>query len=231
MKPSYQNFDQTRLGGSFSWKTFTQYWLDVVFPPRCANCGRLDTLLCESCQLRLDALPLKYLERELSPFMEMVSTETHRTPILRRLIHSLKYDNMPQLAQPLGRRLARVAQRYAWDIDLVISVPLHPHRQQERGYNQSTELAKVVSEVLGLRELSSALQRTVNTRSQVGLGQQQRLENVADAFIADPTLLAGMRVLLIDDVLTTGATMQACAEAMIEADVHSIYGLTITSAS
>ena len=231
MKFDSLNIDQTRQRGSFSWEAFTQYWLDVVFPPRCANCGRLDTLLCESCRLRLDALPLKYLERDLPPFAGLVSTEAHHAHILRRLIHSLKYDNMPQLAQPLGRRLAHAIQHYNWDIDLVISVPLHPHRQQERGYNQSTELAKVVSEVLGLRELSSALQRTVDTRSQVGLGQQQRLQNVAGAFVADTTLLAGMKELLIDDVLTTGATMQACAEAVMEANAHSIYGLTITSAS
>ncbi len=231
MKPSHTSLDQPRPDGAFNWESFTRYWLDVVFPPRCANCGRLDTTLCVTCQTRLDALPLKYLERMLPPFAGLISTESHRTPILRRLIHSLKYDNMPHLAQPLGIRMATALQHYDWELDLVISVPLHPHRQRERGYNQSAELAKVVSEVLGLRELSSALQRTVNTRSQVGLGQQQRLDNVAGAFDADPLSLAGARVLLVDDVLTTGATMQACAEAVIAAGAHSIYGVTITSAS
>ncbi|MFZ4828566.1 MAG: ComF family protein [Phototrophicaceae bacterium] len=231
MKPHHTQIDQTRLGGSFTWGAFTRYWLDVVFPPRCANCGRLDTFFCSACQARLDALPLKHLERTLPPFSGLISTEMHRIPLLRRLIHSLKYDNMPELAQPLGIRLATAIQDDNWEIDLVISVPLHPHRQRERGYNQSTELAKVVSEVLGLRELSSALQRTVNTRSQVGLGQQQRLDNVAGAFIANPHHLEGAKVLLIDDVLTTGATMQACAEAVIAAGAHSIYGVTITSAS
>ncbi|MGV2434115.1 MAG UNVERIFIED_CONTAM: hypothetical protein LVT10_03765 [Anaerolineae bacterium] len=66
------------------------------------------------------------------PFAGLISTESHRTPILRRLIHSLKYDNMPHLAQPLGIRMATALQHYDWELDLVISVPLHPHRQREK---------------------------------------------------------------------------------------------------
>ncbi len=197
-------------------------------PPFCAHCGiplpdagTSTTALCQSCQNRHSALQgLRSVGPHLSP--------------LREAIHALKYDGVRVLAGPLGALLARTWQQVdvpaSTPVKAIIPVPLHRARVRHRGYNQSALLARVLGDELGLPVREDVLVRRRNTRAQVGLDYAARQVNVQDAFICLPHDLAGQRVLLVDDVCTSGATLEACATALLQAGVGEVWALTLTHA-
>lgn len=121
-------------------------------------------------------------------------------------------------------------ERSCNDVELVVPVPLAPKRQRERGYNQAELLAHAIAGKLGIPFVPSAAKRIRETRSQVGLSIVQRRDNVAGAFWADPRHIDGKCVLLIDDVLTTGATLNACALALRHAGASKIVAMTVARA-
>lgn len=203
--------------------------VDLVFPPRCGGCGRVDTHWCARCQRELDALPLATDIRTLPPILGIAYTGLH-TGKLQHMIHGLKYENATQLAQPLGERLARRLTQLNWKIDIVVPVPLHRSRERRRGYNQAKLLVEAVAGQLMQPYATTALTRERNTTSQVGLNGAQRRANVQNAFRGDPQRLAARTILLIDDVYTTGATLAACAQAALDAGAKAVYGLTVTAA-
>jgi ComF family protein len=143
---------------------------------------------------------------------------------LRKLIHLFKYSGMRGLAQPLGGLLADALPRDR-QFDLVTAVPLHWRRQWQRGFNQSELLAKAMARARGIPAMK-VLRRGSATRAQAGLSNAQRRENVTGAFRARRRV-NGMRVLLIDDVMTTGATAGACARALKKAGAKSVSLLTL----
>ncbi len=143
---------------------------------------------------------------------------------LRKLIHLLKYSGMRSLALPLGDFLAAAMPRDRV-FDAVVPVPLHWRRWWQRGFNQSELLGKVIARRRGI-PLLKVLRRGAATRSQAGLSNAQRRENVAGAFRARRRV-AGLRILLVDDVMTTGATAAACARALNKAGARSVSVLTL----
>nr|BBH95428.1 hypothetical protein KTA_36270 [Thermogemmatispora argillosa] len=150
---------------------------------------------------------------------------------LRTCIHRLKYQGLTRLAEPLGRMLALTYQRYRLQADLVIAVPLHAERERQRGYNHARLLADACAHELGLPCAHPLLERVRATAAQAGLSAIERLQNVAGAFRCSSQRadcpLYGRRVLLIDDVCTTGATLQACAIALRQAGAGPIQALVI----
>lgn len=203
--------------------------LDLVFPPRCAGCGRVDVRWCERCQRELDAVQLTALVVPHPPLESAAATGTH-AGILQQAVWALKFDNGQFLAAPLGDRLASRLQTLNWPVDLIVPVPLHPTRQAERGYNQSQLLAERLAARTGLPCMPDAVRRLRQTSSQVGLNHSQRQVNMAGAFAAQSERVMGHVVLLLDDVYTTGSTLAACAEAALAAGARSVYGLTVTAA-
>jgi ComF family protein len=202
--------------------------LDLVFPPCCAGCGRVDTPWCAICAQELAAFPLAVAAAELPEFNAVAHTGVH-TGRLRDAVHALKY-NTPEIALPLGERITTALNTLGWEIDLLVPVPLHPARLAERGYNQSERLCAAVSQQTGILTLPDALSRERDTGHQVGLDAQERQHNVADAFKADFMKVASKNLLILDDVRTTGATLSACARAARAAGASAIYGLTVTAA-
>ena len=148
---------------------------------------------------------------------------------LRELLHLLKYGGMEPLAKPLGKRMAAVARREAFAAcQAVVPVPLDPERKRQRGYNQAELLASAVARELGLPMLAArSLRRVRPTTTQTGLSRTQRRENVKDAFVADKSLVAGRIILLVDDVMTTGATLDSCARALCTAAAREVLALTV----
>jgi ComF family protein len=138
---------------------------------------------------------------------------------LRKLIHLLKYSGMRKLAHPLGGLLADALPRDK-QFDAVTAVPLHWRRRWQRGFNQSELLGKAIARRRGIPVIH-ALRRGWSTPAQAGLSNAQRRENVAGAFRARRRV-AGMRILLVDDVMTTGATAGACARALKKAGAKSV---------
>ena len=217
--------------------------LDLFFPRRCAGCGAHGKYLCERCSGLLRPLqpPLcrlcgAALDQGAAckacipapvSLRGLRSLYAYHHP-LRDLLIQLKYQGVQEIAPLLGQRLGDYAQANALTGDIVTSVPLARERARERGYNQADLLATEFGEVARVRLGPLALRRIRNTTPQVKLGSRaERLQNVVGAFEADPSVVQSKRVLLIDDVATTGATINACANALLAAGARSVWGLTV----
>jgi ComF family protein len=223
-----------------------QQFLDMVFPSRCAGCQRTGHMLCPSCLAKIQPLP--------SPFCQLCGTPLstygackncqYRPPKLsgqravslyqeplRGCIHGLKYDGNTRLAEPLGLLLAQAYRRYGLQADTLIPVPLHSERQQQRGFNHASLLAEVCSANLGVPMNDSILVRHRATVAQVDLHPRERYQNVAGAFACTSGsasgALYGRRIVIIDDVSTTSATLEACATPLFAAGAKEIWGLVL----
>ena len=149
---------------------------------------------------------------------------------LRRLVHLLKYDRMLPLAKPLARKMATVLEALPVP-DLVVPVPLYRVRRWRRGFNQALALSEELGREAAIRCEASVLRRTRATQPQAGLSYAERKRNVAGAFVVrKPDRVANKTVLVVDDVMTTGATLDACARALKKAGARSVLGLTVARA-
>ncbi len=226
-----------------------RFLLDIIYPPRCVSCGTTNAWLCPSCAGQIAFITEPICERcgtvlpdPLKPscrqcqhnplqYIEAIRSAAYfeNNPI-RPAIHLLKYRNHKAVAATLGQILADTCQRYHLRADIIVPVPLHLSRLRERGYNQGELLARELGALLGLPVDAHTLQRARATQSQMKLGAAERRQNVVGAFSCGRNTLAGQRVLLIDDVCTTGSTLDACAEALKEAGVASVWGVTLAKA-
>jgi ComF family protein len=146
---------------------------------------------------------------------------------LREAIHHFKYSNLQDLATPLGQLMGDYWKQSPLPAEIIVPVPLHTDRLRERGYNQAALLARELGRSSGLSVSESSLTRVRATRPQVDLSAQERKENVRDAFHCPGTELKGKRVVLIDDVFTTGATLEACSIALRQVGACSVWALTL----
>jgi len=149
---------------------------------------------------------------------------------MREAIHRLKYSNSQDLAAPLGEMMVSYWQDVHLPADVIVPVPLHARRLRERGYNQATLLARELGKGVGLPVLENALIRVRDTSPQVDLSAEERKENVRGAFHCPDDRLAGKNVLLVDDVYTTGATLEACSSALKQRGVRNVWALTLARA-
>lgn len=149
--------------------------------------------------------------------------------MFRELIHDLKYNGREDLARPLGYLMARRVKRlgFARNILAVVPVPLYASREKERGFNQSLLIAKAVAEELRKPLWSEALSREHFHHPQMLLSREERLKNIMGAFkYSAEEKLMGKAILLVDDIITTGATLRACADVLHQAGAREIYGIT-----
>jgi ComF family protein len=139
----------------------------------------------------------------------------------------MKYRPNEKVATLMAGWLVELYSRETWDVTLVVPVPLSEVRLLQRGFNQATLISKQFAQMLGLRHDEKALIRERDTKSQVGLDATARLRNVRRAFRGSPKNIQRQRVLIVDDLYTTGATMSACAESLLAAGASAVYGLTV----
>jgi competence protein ComFC len=206
--------------------------INLIFPPRCAGCGRVDEVWCEQCTLDLESLPVHfYLQDDAVDSIEKIAFTGDHAGILREAVQGLKYNNVQALGELLGKRLADELRLQNWTFDMMIPVPLHADRLKERGYNQAQVVCEHAAAQLGYTCLPQALKREISSHSQVGLSAKERKKNVAGAFSASSDLVSGCTILIVDDVCTTGSTLAECAQALIAAGALKVYGLTLTSAN
>jgi len=202
--------------------------LNLIFPPRCVSCQATGAWLCPTC---LDGIlffepPWPVIADDLSPLQDVRAAARLGGP-LRQAIHHFKYRGLRALAPVLGEMLYDCWDAEPWPVDVIVPVPLHPQRLRERGYNQSALLARELARHTGLPVAEGTLLRTTPTPPQVGLHAAERAQNVRGAFRCHDDRLNGMRVLLVDDVFTTGATLRACAEGLLPGKVSAVWGLTL----
>jgi ComF family protein len=181
--------------------------------------------LCPRCLATVMRAPAREL-----PGLDGIRVRALFEGAISAAIHAFKYQRQTRLVQPLGALLCEAVQDAGWSVDVVTAVPLHAARLRERGYNQAALLADYLARAEGWACIPSAVQRVRETASQVHLNAQERRANVADAFAADPDWVRGHCVLIIDDVLTTGATLGACADAVRAAGATRVYGATVAGA-
>lgn len=229
--------------------------LDLLFPPHCVVCRRVGSWLCRACQDKIELIvpPLCLqcglpLEGSVGPLRSRAicvrcqgrTTEldgllayAFHTDLLRQIIHEFKYRDLQSLARPLGQMMAqgwRVLAPSEWEVDVIVPVPLHPTRQRQRGYNQAALLARELGLHIQRPVVEDILVRSRPTVPQVELSFQERMANIQGAFQCTDTALAGQRVLLVDDVCTTGATLEAAGAALRRGKVASIWAYTLARA-
>lgn len=199
---------------------------EVLSPLTCASCDApiaSRAVFCPGCA-RLIA-PL-----DRSDPSDVVAFGAFEGPLAAAL-RRFKYNDRPDLARPLGHLVRRAVRAAGVCGQVVVPVPLHPRRLAERGYNQAALLARAVSMELGARLVSRALTRARSTPQQALLDRAARQTNVEGAFLVRrPALVRGLRVVLVDDVVTTGSTLGACVQALIEAGAASVQAVVVARA-
>jgi ComF family protein len=220
--------------------------LDWVYPPRCGGCGSIGSRFCDHCLQETQIIqppvcPIcgqglkksgtcRICRQNLPGFAAMRSWALFSGP-LRTAMHRLKYKRDVALGDALAQPLIRLLASTGWMIDFVTAVPAGVARRAERGYNQAALLAKPIALSQGTPLRLEALCKSRETRSQVGLNALERLHNVENAFQADPGCAQGKRILLVDDVATSGATVMACARALTQAGAQEVFVLTLARAA
>ena len=206
-------------------------FLDALYPRRltCDLCGRETRLapsgpgayFCPDCLSALEPIP----ETPMAfGYLDGVQAGLFYNDAAARLIHAFKYAGAKYLAESLGAFLPTPP-----DADWIIPVPLHPFRRRQRGYNQSLLLAQHLSRTTGIPLQPRALTRIRNTPSQTQRTHAERPGNVRDAFLAGRGL-QGSHILLVDDVITTGSTLDACALALRMAGAAGVWAVTVCTA-
>jgi len=185
-------------------------FLDLIFPPRCGGCGRDGVAWCERCAASVQPVPVTTLNGT-----PLVAAGRFDGP-LQAAIHSYKYRPRPALASVLAEPLRRAVAAANLDLAALTYIPLHPLRRRERGFNQAERLAAALAGPLGLPVIGG-LSRVRPTPAQVGLSQPERQANMVDAFAWTPPTPPPDRLGLVDDVCTTGATLEAGADAVARA--------------
>lgn len=216
--------------------TARNYWqgfISLLFPPLCMACNQVlkgqEQVLCLSCRTDLPYTQFHLQEDNIvaKRFWGRVEI-AHATALfhftkggkVQQLIHHLKYEDRPDAGIYAGELLGRQLQESHsfGPIDLILPVPLHPKKQRKRGYNQSAAFGQGISKVLKVPLRDDILRRAVFTESQTHKNRDERWQNVKDVFeLADADSIENKHILLVDDVVTTGATLEACAIKLLEA--------------
>lgn len=213
------------------------------FPQRCVGCGKSGVFLCPSCKERLPRLlpPIcpkcgrPQISGILCPSCSQRQSEIDgiRSPfrfdeVIRQAIHQLKYHNLRAISPCLAELLAGYLESNPMPGEALVPVPLHPRRLRERGYNQSSLLARGLGKFMSFPVIENCLIRVKEARPQVKTESlEERRNNVIDAFVCQDNNISGKEIILIDDVCTSGATLESCAMALKRKGAISVWGLTL----
>jgi len=205
-----------------------QDFLNLLFPRVCAACSRplnrVEQQLCLHCEQELPLI-IDHQEQQAKlagrlPFKAIYSLLKFKPKgMVQKLLHEIKYQNNKELAEMMGRRLANeyFDDLVQLNLDLIIPVPLHPSKLRKRGYNQSTYISNGISEKLEIPSREGIIIRTQKSETQTRKTRSERWQNVSQIFtLADNAKVDGLKVLIVDDVFTTGATLEACGQQFVD---------------
>lgn len=220
--------------------------LDWIYPPRCGGCEKPGSRWCSSCEQKSKIIQSPICMRcgqNINDGEECGNCRQHPPSYsalrsrylfegpLRLALHRLKYKNDIALGETFSYPLIGLFHDTNWSPDIIVPVPLGVARQAERGYNQASLLAYPLALATGIKYKGKVLKKVRETSSQVGLSFDERRTNVRDAFRAEKKIVLGKKVLIIDDVCTSGATLDACSSALLDEGAKEVFALTLARAS
>lgn len=232
---------------NLAYRAYQLIWetLDWLYPPTCGGCGIPGARWCLPCtQKAIEITPPicpicgnPNLRNEpcgrcfTTPplYTSLRSYSVFKGPI-REAIHRLKYQHDIGLGEMLSRLMISRLEKLKWSLDMIAPVPLGLVRLKERGYNQANLLARPIALSMQIPFSSKAILRIRETRTQVGLTVRERMENMSGAFQARREMVQGKNILVVDDVATSGATLNACAKALLEGGAAKVYGFSLARA-
>ncbi len=222
----------------FLWKM-----ADFVYPPSCPACHKINTRFCADCLASVKLIPYSFClfcGEQVSPgqhvcaqcsaspaFIDDVAAWGVYEGALREAIHALKYKSDLGLGDFFSHFLIQMLEEKQWEFDLVIPVPISKKHQRERSYNQSALLARPIAEYFGVEYSSRSLTRIRDTGSQINRNKEERDIALDGAFLGNPDKLKEKKVLLVDDIITTGATINHCAEALINSGALEVKAISL----
>jgi len=222
-----------------------QVVVGFFFPCRCVGCGKVGEFLCVGCCQQLPRLLPPFCRKCGKPEssgdlcatcwghqteIDGIRSPFHFDGVIRQAVHELKYHKLKAISACLAKLLAVYLQANPVPGEVLVPVPLYPRRLRERGYNQSSLLTRELGKLVGLPVVEDSLYRFKDSLPQARTATVEgRRRNVANAFTCRGQRLNGRRVLLVDDVCTSGATLEACAAALKAAGAVSVWGFTLAS--
>lgn len=233
---------------NFNYQLHRSVWnaLDWVYPPVCAGCGKQGFRFCEDCLAEVTVLSESRCSicGNKTANNSFICNECQVTPYyfsnacswaayggsLREAIHALKYRQDLGLGDFFATFLVALLIEKSWQFDLVIPVPLSTTRRKQRGYNQSELFSRPIARFFSTQHSNTALMRTRDTGEQYKRNSSERKTNLEDAFFANPAKLKAREVLLVDDIITTGATIKACSKTLLEAGAGKVLVISLAKA-
>ncbi|MBM3138410.1 MAG: ComF family protein [Chloroflexi bacterium] len=238
MQLDFEEIHFNRKPADFFWKA-----VDYIFPPFCCHCGRLGYEICPDCFESIEMIDQslfcekcgksKHKDKVCNTegiFFDRIHSWGYYTGPLKSIVQKLKYNRGLGLVRYLIPDLCDCISLWFDDLDLIIPLPLGRKRELSRGYNQTALFAKPIARELQMKYLPGAVERTRETISQVGLSAAERKANIFEAFHSDQTLVTGLKILLMDDITTTGATINECAKSLKLAGAARVYCFTLAKA-
>lgn len=227
-----------------NYQLYRSFWkfIDVIYPPSCAVCGHEGVRFCNDCQNQIvpigknicqicgDPLPFpgvcQSCQLEPPPYTALRSYADYQGP-LREALHSLKFKSNLALADTFAAYLIPLVQNLGWQFDVVLAVPMSRAKKRSRGYNQAAQIAHPIAMAFHTEFSENFITRQFEAKSQIGLSREERFKNIHNAFQGNSAKLIGKKVLLVDDITTTGATITSCAKALKESGCERIYCITV----
>ena len=218
---------------------FKDFLLNLFFPKFCLGCGKEGVYLCDDCRATLDIREFDFGPHDKKPLKNLsglyFALPYGERALTKKLIHQFKYQ---PYTKDLAKTLAGILIEHLviskkntdeiWNNSVLIPVPLDKKKLRSRGYNQSEELARELSKIMQVPVISDNLVKIKSTKPQMELSKEQREKNLENAFtIKNPADIAGKKVFLVDDVYTTGSTMEECAKVLRDSGAKSVWGICI----
>lgn len=220
---------------------FLEKLIRLIYPAKCMVCDAVLNensflYLCESCKKSLPRYEKGFVKSMQMPYVDGFFAAFYYRDGLKTAIHNMKFKSHPRLSQTMGSLICEELFKHEPlpDFDFIIPVPMHSRKKRQRGYNQAELVANEVARIIKKELRTDILIKIRNTKPQILLKREERLRNLNNAFVVNNNIVINKNrnsnVLLVDDVLTTGTTVNTCARILKENDFSSVYALVIAIA-
>ena len=206
--------------------------LDLVFPDSCLNCGKTGSILCNRCLKQIKPIPGQSIH--LKQPIEKVLCYTSYSGIMRKIITKFKFENKKRIAETIANLMSEMIINRIPEFAKMslLAVPLHASREKERSFNQALLLARNISKNLNIPCIENVLIRNRATNFMHKLNKKERMQNIKNAFtVVDKQAVSGKDIIIIDDIMTTGATLTAIAAELKKSGCNKVYGATAAMAT